>query len=285
MESFNIKTLLISHFYNEEDLLPQWLNHHKDLFDHGVLINYRSTDSSVKIINTICPTWEIVSPTEDFGPCVNDIHDIESRFDCWKIALNITEFLLTDNYNLKKTIHDFQINYPGWHGMRLRSCILVDKDKNEEYNPDIPILKQKCHGYFEEDVENLIDNNVNYTGEARIYKEEDIIPATAINTKIGIDGRFRLLHKAQTGNYTQGRHATTNHGIYPRSSGFCREPDLIVCWLGYSPFSIYKKRINNCSRQRYGCLNPEVILHYQQEISYNLFKDERYKDSYDKLYN
>ena len=30
-------------FYNEEYLLPWWLMHHKQYFDHGVLINYAST--------------------------------------------------------------------------------------------------------------------------------------------------------------------------------------------------------------------------------------------------
>lgn len=47
---------VISHFYNEEYLLPWWLNHHKNIFDNGILINYGSTDKSVEIIKSICPT-------------------------------------------------------------------------------------------------------------------------------------------------------------------------------------------------------------------------------------
>ena len=30
---------LFSHIYNEEYLLPFWLNHHKNIFDHGVIID------------------------------------------------------------------------------------------------------------------------------------------------------------------------------------------------------------------------------------------------------
>jgi len=50
---------VICHFYNEEFLLPWWLNHHRSIFDHGIMINYHSTDRSVEIIRELCPTWEI----------------------------------------------------------------------------------------------------------------------------------------------------------------------------------------------------------------------------------
>jgi FkbM family methyltransferase len=39
-------TTLIGHFRNEEYLLPWWLRHHVPMFDHGVLIDYSSTDAS-----------------------------------------------------------------------------------------------------------------------------------------------------------------------------------------------------------------------------------------------
>src|SRR6516164_5807036 len=50
---------LISHFWNEEFLLPYWLRHHLPLFDHGVLIDYTSTDRSVEIIHELAPHWEV----------------------------------------------------------------------------------------------------------------------------------------------------------------------------------------------------------------------------------
>ncbi|MEW9106591.1 glycosyltransferase family 2 protein, partial [Paenibacillus sp.] len=49
--------ILISHFYNEEYLLPWWLKHHAPLFDHGILINRGSTDRSVDICKQLVPHW------------------------------------------------------------------------------------------------------------------------------------------------------------------------------------------------------------------------------------
>lgn len=90
---------IITHFYNEEYLLPWWLNHHKNLFDHGVLIDYGSTDRSVEIIKEICPTWEIVKSRNDVFDaelCDREVEDIEKNIEGWRIALTITEFLLGD---------------------------------------------------------------------------------------------------------------------------------------------------------------------------------------------
>ena len=51
---------VISHFFNEEYLLPFWLEHHSKIFDHGIMIDYCSTDRSVEIIRKFCPSWTIV---------------------------------------------------------------------------------------------------------------------------------------------------------------------------------------------------------------------------------
>lgn len=100
---------------------------------------------------------------------------------------------------------------------------------------------------------------------------------------MGIDGRTRLLHKAFNDSYTQDRHATHHLNIFPRNIGFCKESDLIICWVGYSPISIYKKRhLNQCIRNSH--LNPDKIIQYQRNISHNLFNDERYLQMYTKIY-
>lgn len=95
----NVKRTVVSHFYNEEYLLPWWLNHHKKYFDHGIMINYASTDKSVNIIKTICPTWDIVdSKNKHFSPRDVDLEVtmIESVIDGWRVCLNTTEFLIGD---------------------------------------------------------------------------------------------------------------------------------------------------------------------------------------------
>lgn len=92
-------TTLISHFYNEEYLLPYWLDHHKRIFDSGVLINYGSTDNSIQIIKDICPNWFIVdSRNQEFHSYSidNEVMQIESQIKGWKMTLNTTEFLITD---------------------------------------------------------------------------------------------------------------------------------------------------------------------------------------------
>ncbi len=41
-----LKTTLVSHIFNEEYLIPFWLNHHKTMFDQIIIIDYNSTDKS-----------------------------------------------------------------------------------------------------------------------------------------------------------------------------------------------------------------------------------------------
>jgi hypothetical protein len=94
------KTVLC-HFYNEEWLLPFWLKHHKNIFDHGILFDYHSTDRSVEIIREICPSWEVrTSRNADFNPhnVDHEISDAEHGLDGWRMTLNTPEFLV-GNYD------------------------------------------------------------------------------------------------------------------------------------------------------------------------------------------
>ena len=93
---------VVSHFYNEEYLLPWWLNHHKKVFDYGIMINYASTDRSVEIIKEICPHWLVVdSAFKEFDAILIDqeVMYYESQVPGWKICLNIPEFLY-GNYSV-----------------------------------------------------------------------------------------------------------------------------------------------------------------------------------------
>lgn len=87
---------VVCHFYNEEFLLPWWLRHHSKVFDHGIMIDYHSTDRSVDLIKKFCPGWEIRTTRNEFfdsGPIDQEVMDIERELDGWRIALNVTEFL------------------------------------------------------------------------------------------------------------------------------------------------------------------------------------------------
>lgn len=111
---------VLAHYYNEEYLLPWWLHYHKQIFDHGILIDYGSNDKSNDIIREICPTWEIV-PTKnqyfDAHPCDDEIKFHEARVSDYKMALNITEFLIGD-------IDGLLCDCPEQH--HLRSYIMAD---------------------------------------------------------------------------------------------------------------------------------------------------------------
>lgn len=88
---------VITHFYNEEYLLPWWLNHHKKYFDFGILINYGSTDCSVEICQSICPHWQIVNSMHEYFDAANCDHEVmfyERQLPGWRIALTTTEFLV-----------------------------------------------------------------------------------------------------------------------------------------------------------------------------------------------
>jgi hypothetical protein len=91
---------VIAHIYNEEYILPWWLKHHKKIFDHGIIIDYASTDKSIEIIKEICPTWEVVQSrnTEFNAKLVDDeVLEYERKIEGWRICLNVTEFLVGDH--------------------------------------------------------------------------------------------------------------------------------------------------------------------------------------------
>jgi hypothetical protein len=87
----------IVHMFNEEYLLPLWIEHHKHVFSHVIFIDYRSTDKSVEIIREMAPTWEIrTTRTTEWAAQKDDeeVVDIERTISGFKIALNITDFFL-----------------------------------------------------------------------------------------------------------------------------------------------------------------------------------------------
>jgi len=81
--------VVVSHFFNEAYLLPWWLRHHREVFDHGVLIDRYSTDGSVDICRELVPSWEVVrSETAQFAAimCDFEVMKHEARFpDAWKM--------------------------------------------------------------------------------------------------------------------------------------------------------------------------------------------------------
>jgi hypothetical protein len=93
-----MKLTVISGIYNEEYLLPFWLEHHRKIFDHGVIVDWHSTDRSLEIIREMCPTWEIrttINSTFGADEIDQEFMSIEREFEGYKMVLNTTEFLIS----------------------------------------------------------------------------------------------------------------------------------------------------------------------------------------------
>lgn len=133
---------IISHFYNEEYLLPRWLSHHKKIFDHGILIDYNSTDNSVNLCKSICPNWLVVkSRNNDFDVSNVDMEVMfyESQISGWKICLNTTEFLLGNiDKNILQSSNIKQILIP--------QISFFDWNPDGELDTNIPLWYQKKYG-------------------------------------------------------------------------------------------------------------------------------------------
>lgn len=133
---------IITHFYNEEYLLPWWLEHHKKIFQYGILIDYDSTDRSVEICKEICPDWLVVkSVNKEFQAHAIDaeVMAYERQFGGWRIALNVTEFIVGD---VDKHMH----------GIGRASQYLIPSIAFFDWNPEgtldrqLPLWQQKKHG-------------------------------------------------------------------------------------------------------------------------------------------
>jgi hypothetical protein len=170
-----IKATVIIHIYNEEYLLPFWLNHHKNIFDHGIIIDYRSTDSSLDICKEICPTWDIITTRNESFDAENvdlEVMDIEDKISGIKICLNVTEFL----FSLKPIQEYFK------DGSLLSYSIkLISPYSSNLYYPD------NNH----ELIQNLFNADITFHN----------------------DRYTRQLHNFKNGNYTTGRHTTKNPAI------------------------------------------------------------------------
>ena len=133
---------IISHFYNEEYLLPWWLKHHKQYFDHGIMIDYASTDRSVEIIKEICPDWTIIPSRNKFFDAVaidQEVMDIEKNIIGWRVALNTTEFLVGDYSILDTSTAEYS-------GFTVPCHIMVDKNPHMEPSYARPLIEQKVFG-------------------------------------------------------------------------------------------------------------------------------------------
>jgi len=134
---------IISHVYNEEYLLPWWLEHHKKIFDHGIIIDYDSTDRTVEIVREICPDWVVVKSRNKWFSATEidtEVVCIEKMIRGWKVCLNTTEFFVHNNAFIKEMEIKNQIF--------LKSITMIDTPEQFMTHPDRnkSLVEQRYHG-------------------------------------------------------------------------------------------------------------------------------------------
>ncbi len=195
-----MKKTVLTHFYNEEYLLPFWIDHHKKIFDHGILVNHRSTDRSVEIAKSMAPDWEIMdSRTVDFDApsCDTEMYELEGKLPKgeWRVTLNTTEFLFGELGVLKDIDYDAQY--------LMASYCMVDLHPENQPNHGKLLVEQKPYGVPPEKA-----NDPHHPAHAVAFR------------------RFRSIHNCQVP-YQVGRHFL--HGT--------PELPLWTLWYNNSPWN------------------------------------------------
>jgi hypothetical protein len=137
---------ILTHFYNEEYLLPWWIKHHLQYFTNGILIDKGSTDRSVEICRELAPHWRIVrSQLYEFDAFLTD-HEVmtyEQQVTGWKMCLTATEFFVP-TYPVEQ-IEAF-LNRHGKRGFQCTGVTVVDENPIVEPTYDQSLIKQKHFG-------------------------------------------------------------------------------------------------------------------------------------------
>jgi hypothetical protein len=193
-----MQTTVIIHIYNEEYLLPFWLEYNKPIFDNMVIIDYHSTDNSVNICKQICPNAIIITTRNNDFDLTNvaiENAEIENSIPGFKIILNITEFLILDK-PLKEILKSYN---------KEKLCIPI-----ENFTP------YTC---------NQNDNIKDYKDLFRKLLDDDVVYDPEL--KPG----FRFLHNYNVGLYDIGRHTSAIEDKEPLSK------DMIMLRLAFYPFN------------------------------------------------
>lgn len=232
---YNIQSTLISHIYNEEYLLPFWLNHHKGIFDNLIIIDHRCTDNSLQICRDLWPNCKIIkSKTTSFSAHETDLEvmEIEKTISGIKVALNVTEFMVVNGVspfdketsNIK--IKDMFLKMPGNHCYSV-VAISPYSNVNYEVNTNLELYK------------NLLCQNF----------------------KFHKDRGHRYIHSYSHGNYGTGRHDTGNPQTHT--------DELHILWFGYYPMNdkLLKRKL------QIGACQPSIDIQYGLGFQHQFSKE------------
>jgi hypothetical protein len=202
---------VICHFFNEAYLLPWWLKHHLALFDHGIMIDHGSTDSSLDIIREMAPNWRLVrSRLTHFDAYLTDfeVMSYEQELPGWKMVVNVTEFVMPA---MPLNNIEQELTRMGRAGCAASGFIIVDHQP--EVNPRLclSLPAQKHWG---------VDDNAELQPQLRVAHGQTPDPH-----------RNRFFHRGIIGMYQPGRHMS----FHPDSK--FRVAELMVFHFGYAPWN------------------------------------------------
>lgn len=205
-----MKLGLVTHIFNEELLLPVFINWHKSLFDCVIVIDHECTDNSLNIIRETAPEWEII-PTalKDFQAHANDseVMEVESYMKAkykpdWIVTLNVTELIFTPNF--KGSLEEVIKQVPNAQAFGMRSACLVDPEPNNSMNP-----LDHTWGYL--DFEDI-------PGGGRVEGAR----------------RWRFIHNQNHGHYELGRHNVfLPHALLP---------NFLILYMQLAPYPLCGNR-------------------------------------------
>jgi UDP-glucose 4-epimerase len=167
------KTTLLTNVFNEEYLLPFWLNHHKGMFDEIIIVDYNSTDKSIDICKNICPDCKIITTRNSHFEAKEidqEFMDLENDIEGIKIVLNTTEFLFCET-----TVNDLFKDVSGQASFGIKA-----------------VSPYSLNNYNVNNKHELINNLLN----------DDIV--------YHCDRGERYIHNYPNGDYDIGRHRTHN---------------------------------------------------------------------------
>lgn len=215
--------IVLTHVYNESYLLKWWIPHHKKRFDHGIIIDYNSTDGTRELVKQLAPDWEIISSrNEMFGAEDNtrEVTDIEYALQekypgAWMITLTATEFFIGDTSKLVQEDKQHDLYVPCDIMVATKDEILLEPDPTE------PLIHQRYHGIPLE-WNDITRNNM-------MASKFDTACIQAGANHIMSQRMMRALHNFSydyVSNIGFGRHAW-------------KEPteDFRIFWYGYSPLT------------------------------------------------
>ena len=200
---------LISHVFNESYLLPSWIKHHREMFDRALIIDYASTDGTVEVIKKYAPsTWRVVSSrNSEFNAeeCDREVMEFEEKLPGWKIALNVTEFLVFPE--MRNVLKNLEARSKS--AVRISGYAMVDPSDLHHEALDIEeSLWSKYHvGVPEHEI-------------VMTY------PPGETSRPVG-----RLMHSNTTGQYSIGRH------VWHKDDGELPRSVASILWYGFSPWS------------------------------------------------